>query len=168
MKKRYKVILVLLVLVVLSQIPFVYNRFRLSQVDTLIAAERRIRKPANTPGYQEYKGIIHVHTSVGGDSKGTREGLIAAAKANGDKFVFVTEHTSKVLDTSGKALNGIFEGIVFIGGHESSVIDENRFIFEGFEGATDLTYSPTHDFVDAAHKQGQPCYGHASRTKHRF
>ncbi len=155
MKKRYKVILVLLVLVVLSQLPFAYNRYSLSRVDSLIASQNRKRSPAKSSGFREYKGIIHVHTVVGGDGNGTYEGLVAGAKANGDDFVFVTEHTSQNRDTAGKALNGIRDGIVFIGGHESSVIDENRFVFEGFEGATKSTYTPTNEFIREAHNRGK-------------
>src|ERR1041385_5950297 len=84
-----------------SQAPFAYRRFQLKRLRTAIQQldSQRIAKDTASE-YVDYKGVIHVHTSLGGHSSGTFSELIAAAKANDLDFVIMTEHPQADFDTS--------------------------------------------------------------------
>jgi len=65
MKRR--ILLVFLVIVIVSQIPFAYRRYRLSRLNKTIQqlASQRITQQTEN-GYLDYRGVIHVHTALGG------------------------------------------------------------------------------------------------------
>ena len=66
MKRWKKLFLLLLVLVVLSQIPFAYRRYKLGRLYVAIQQLNSLRvQTANTNGEVELKGVIHVHSSLG-------------------------------------------------------------------------------------------------------
>ena len=57
--------------------------------------------PANTTpailvddGYEDYTGVIHVHTTYSHDAQGTFEGVVRAANAQRLDFVIITEHNT--------------------------------------------------------------------------
>src|SRR6185295_13076193 len=102
---RRKVFIILLGLIVLSQIPFAYRRYRLGRLRNTIQqlASQRVANE-NVTNYVDYQGVIHVHTSLGGHSTGTFSELIAAAKANQLAFVIMTEHPQAEYDTSALTL----------------------------------------------------------------
>lgn len=98
---RRKIIIILLALIILSQVPFAYRRYRLSRLRNTIqqlAAQRVTHE--NAGSYADYQGVIHVHTSLGGHSTGTFSELIAGAKANQLDFVIMTEHPQGEFDTA--------------------------------------------------------------------
>ena len=59
---KRKILIVILGLIVLSQIPFAYRRYRLRRLRNTIQqlAAQRI-PPAAENEYIDYKGVIHVH-----------------------------------------------------------------------------------------------------------
>src|SRR5256714_14405239 len=127
MKRR--ILIVILGLIVLSQIPFAYRRYRLRRLrDTIqqLAAQRI--PPALENEYVDYKGVIHVHTSLGGHSTGTFAELIAAAKANQLDFVIMTEHPQAEFDTSAMTLSGVRGGVLFVNGNEVVTANGGRFL----------------------------------------
>ncbi len=100
MKRWKKITLLLLVLLVLSQLPFIYRRHRLALLREAIArlnAERKVDQNSNP--FADYKGVIHVHSILGGHSTGGLSDIIRAARANALDFVIMTEHPSADLDT---------------------------------------------------------------------
>lgn len=116
---RRRFLIILLIVIVLSQIPFAYRRYRLGRLRTTIhqLASQRVASESATE-YVDYAGVIHVHTALGGHSSGTFSELIAAAKANNLTFVIMTEHPQGDFDTSAMTLNGVHAGVLFVNGSE--------------------------------------------------
>ena len=100
MKIRRLVLLVVALLLLLSQTPFAYRRYKLRRLSAGIQqlnSERRVPEPY---GFKDYKGVVHVHSFLGGHSSGSFSEIIAAAQANQLQFVIMTEHTEAHFDTA--------------------------------------------------------------------
>jgi hypothetical protein len=129
MKRWPKLLLVLLALVLLSQIPFAYRRYKLGRLQTAIQQLNASRIATTSDGkYIEYKGVAHVHSALGGHSHGTFEEIIAAAKANDLDFVLLTEHTAQLYNTADLTLKGEYAGIRFINGNEVNTSGADRLL----------------------------------------
>ena len=128
MKRRKKFTLILLVLLVLSQAPFAYRRYGLGRLGAAIDAlnSQRVAVPPAEEPLEEYAGVFHVHSFLGGHSPGTLEEIVRAAKAERLAFVVMTEHPSPRLDTAAATLNGIHDGVLFVGGSELVASDGGR------------------------------------------
>src|SRR5713101_10125057 len=110
--RRRRILIVMLGLVVLSQIPFVYRRYRLARLQKAIQQlESQRAAPQGESDFVDYQGVIHVHSFLGGHSTGTFAELIAAAKANQLDFVIMTEHPEPDFNTAAMTLNGMFGGV---------------------------------------------------------
>src|SRR5437763_7802973 len=126
---KRKILIVILGLIVLSQIPFAYRRYRLRRLRNTIqqlSAQRIPSSPENE--YIDYKGVIHVHSFLGGHSTGAFAELIAAAKANQLDFVIMTEHPQAEFDTSAMTLSGVHAGILFVNGNEVATASGDRLL----------------------------------------
>ncbi len=151
-----KILIAILVLFVLVQIPFIYRRFETGQLSGRIAEVNANRVERVRDGYREYKGIIHVHTSLGGHSTGHFDELIDAASANELDFVLMTEHYSDKFDTSALTLNGMYGGTLFVGGHEVDTADGDRFLLiPGSPDAASFRQTPTVEFLERVHSEGK-------------
>lgn len=129
MTRRRKFLLALLVILVLSQAPFAYRRYRLKRLQNTIQQLASQRVPNDTATeYVDYKGVIHVHTSLGGHSSGTFTELIAAAKSNDLDFVIMTEHPQAEFDTAAMTLSGVHAGVLFVNGNEVATADGDRLL----------------------------------------
>jgi len=127
--RRRKILIVMLGLVVLSQLPFVYRRYRLARLQKAIQQlESQRVAPQGESDFVDYQGVIHVHTALGGHSTGTFAELIAAAKANQLDFVIMTEHPQAEFDTSAMTLSGVHAGILFINGNEVATASGDRLL----------------------------------------
>jgi hypothetical protein len=137
MKRWQKLLLLLLALVLLSQVPFAYRRYRLGRLQTAIQQLNASRiATAGNGKYVEYKGVSHVHSALGGHSHGTFEEIIDAAKANELNFVLLTEHTAQLYNTADLTLKGDYAGILFINGNEVNPEGTDRvLLFPGLESA---------------------------------
>jgi hypothetical protein len=127
MKRRKKLSLILLVLVLLSQAPFAYRRYRLGRLNAVIQvlnSERRI--PDGTGRFAEYRGVVHVHSFLGGHSSGNFAEIISGAQANQLQFVIMTEHPEKDFNTAEMTLKGMHGGILFVNGNELSASNGDR------------------------------------------
>ncbi len=138
MTRSTKIFLVILAVVLLSQAPFIYRRFQLRQLNAAIQQVNMGRQvPADESGYAEYKGVMHVHSSLGGHSQGNFEEIIAAARANQLDFVGMTEHASANFNTAALGLKGTHGGVLFLNGNEVSTLNEDRLlIFPGDEASS--------------------------------
>lgn len=118
MKRWKKLSLVLLVLILLSQIPFAYRRYKLGQLHAAIQQVNSQRLPKQESKFTEYTGVMHVHSYLGGHSPGNFEEIIAAAQSNQLDFVVMTEHASDKFNTAAMTLKGRHGGILFLNGNE--------------------------------------------------
>lgn len=134
MKRWKKIALAALGLAVVSQAPFAYRRYRLGQLADAIAAVNASREPAAADdAFEEYAGVFHVHSSLGGHSPGRLEDIVRAAKSERLAFVVMTEHPSPSVDTAAATLRGTREGVLFVGGSELAASDGGRlFAAPGF------------------------------------
>lgn len=124
MRSKKFILLIVLLLLLLSQTPFVYRRYKLRR---LSAAVRQLNLQRHTTErFTEYKGVVHVHSFLGGHSTGTFAEIIAAAQANQLQFVIMTEHTEKDFDTAAMTLKGMHGGVLFINGNEVSAANGDR------------------------------------------
>jgi hypothetical protein len=152
--KRF--LLVLLVLLVLAQIPFIYRRYETGQLAQKIAAAGSQRVVNEDPNFKEYKGIIHAHTNLGGHSTGSFDEITSAANANGLDFVLMTEHFSEKLDTAAETLNGLYGKTLFIGGNEIETTDGDRFLLiPGGGETTKARMQGTTAFLEAAKRENK-------------
>lgn len=128
MKSRFKKLLIAVVLLVLViQLPFAYRRYKLRKLGAAIRQVNSQRTPPPPDNrYAEYKGVVHVHSFLGGHSSGTFQEIIDAAKANELNFVIMTEHTEKDFDTAAMTLTGMPEGVLFIPGQEKVAENGDR------------------------------------------
>jgi hypothetical protein len=128
MKRWKKILLVVVAVVLLAQIPFVYRRYQIGQLAGRIGELGAQRVSNENARYNEFRGIIHAHTNLGGHSTGTFEELIGASAANELDFVLLTEHTAALFDTSAQTLKGAYGGTLFVGGQETDTASGDRFL----------------------------------------
>ena len=157
--KRLRIaLLVLLALAVLSQLPFIYRRRELgnlrAQIETL--KNNRAQNEAREDEYRDYRGVIHVHSSLGGHSTGTPRAIITAAQANELHFVVMTEHPAREFDTAALTLNGAHGGVLFIGGSEvAAASGERLLLFPGGLSPQTNTIQTANDVMSAERAGGQ-------------
>jgi hypothetical protein len=129
MKRWKKLSLLLLVIVALSQIPFAYRRYKLGRLHAAIQQLNSQRiQTADTSGVAELKGVIHVHSSLGGHSAGNFNDIISAAQSNQLDFVVMTEHALANFNTADMTLKGEHGGVLFVNGNEVSTATGDRLL----------------------------------------
>ena len=128
MRSKKFILLVVLFLLLLSQIPFAYRRFKLRRLSNAIQQLNSQRTPAPPNGFKDYKGVVHVHSFLGGHSAGTFSEIISAAQSNQLQFVIMTEHTEKEFDTAAMTLKGTHGGVLFVNGNETSAENGDRLL----------------------------------------
>ena len=129
MKRWKKLLLGLLLIVLLSQIPFACRRYRLGRLHAaiqLLNSQRRI--PETNNKLAEYKGVVHVHSFLGGHSTGGFAEIISGAQANQLQFVIMTEHPAKDYNTAEMTLKGFHGSVLFVNGNEVRSVDGDRLL----------------------------------------
>lgn len=158
MSRRKKIALALLVLLISSQAPFIYRRHQLGRLDERIKQleAARVAAPDDDP-FDEYAGVLHVHSSLGGHSPGTLDEIVAAAKANRLAFVVMTEHPSSAVNTAEATLRGTHDGIIFINGSELVAEGGQRIIVApGFASPAPVADRvPAGELVEKARAKGR-------------
>lgn len=153
---KRKILLTALGLVVVSQLLFAFRRYRLSRLHNSIqqlASQRTVQPPESE--YLDYKGVIHVHSSLGGHSTGNFAELIAAAKINQLDFVIITEHPQADFETSAMTLNGTHAGVLFVNGNEVTTADGDRLLLiPGSADAALMNAKSTSEVVDKQKASG--------------
>jgi hypothetical protein len=155
MKRWKKIALALFVVALLSQVPFAYRRYRLGRLGAAVDAVNSVREGVPPEdGYEDYAGVFHVHSALGGHSTGRLEDIVRAAKDDGLAFVLMTEHPSPIVNTAGATLSGMHEGVLFVGGSELAASDGGRlFVLPGVEAVT--PNPPLRDLVARAKADGR-------------
>lgn len=158
MRRLLKLLAFVLVFALLSQTPFIYRRYRLGRLNAKIQELNGARSVQVDPAYADYKGVIHVHSFLGGHSTGTFAEIERAAQANGLAFVVMTEHPSNDYDTRALTLRGQRSGVLFVQGSETSESAEDRLLTFGGTSATGdaaAASSSTQESIDRAKAAGQ-------------
>lgn len=155
MKLWKKILLVLLAVFLLAQIPFVYNRYKFGQLNEKINQLQTQRIENTDSNYKDYKGVIHVHTAIGGHSTGTFDELIDAAGKNNLDFVVMTEHTAALYDTSALTLQGDINKTLFINGQEVETATDRFLLLPGSRDAGKANKILTPDFLREIHAQNK-------------
>jgi hypothetical protein len=153
---KRKILIAILGLVILSQLPFAYRRYRLRRLNNTIQQLAAQRLPPSTErDYTDYKGVIHVHTFLGGHSNGNFAELISGAKANQLDFVIMTEHPQAEFDTSAMTLVGMHAGILFVNGNEVSTANGDRLLLiPGQPTAASMSSQTTQQVIDQQRNAG--------------
>lgn len=157
-KRRWTIALsALLALLLLSQLPALYKRHQLASLRHAIEALKQKRAAAALDpnnAYADYRGVIHVHSSLGGHSTGKLSDIVEAAHNNLLDFVLMTEHPSKDMDTSAQTLDGMHGGVLFIAGSEIDATGGDRLLITGKQpDAQALNHNDpllTQKFIDEA------------------
>lgn len=157
MRTLRKILLILLAVLIAVQVPFVYRRHQIGQLaERILAGQSRVDERRTLAGYTEYKGVMHVHTFLGGHSTGTFEELITAANANDLDFVMMTEHYDQAYDTAALTLNGTYGKTLFVNGQEVDTNDGGRFLLlPGTPEAPSFARLDSKAFLDKIHSEGR-------------
>ncbi len=156
MKLWKKILLALLAIILLVQIPFIYNRFQTGKLADKIAALENYKANQTHQNYRDLKGVIHVHTGLGGHSTGGFDELIEGAAANDLDFVVMTEHVTKNYDSSALTLNGFYGNTLFVGGNELDTKSEDRFLLINSDAdAQTANLTETPEFLKKVHDKNQ-------------
>lgn len=150
-----RALLVILILLAAAQIPFIYRRYKTGKLAERITRLQSARTGPNNTGYTDYKGVIHVHTGIGGHSTGRFDELLDGAKANALDFVVMTEHVTPRYDTSDLTLNGVYDGTLFIGGNEMDTADDRLLLVPGEADAAGFYKLATPAFLERIHAENR-------------
>ncbi len=151
MKLWKKIVLVLFCVLLLAQIPFIYRRYQLGKLADKISLLESQKTENINSNYDDYKGVIHVHTFLGGHSTGGFDELIDGARKNNLDFVVMTEHTTELYDTSAQTLQGIRGGVLFVGGQEVETTADRFLLVPGSAEAAQAKQLQTSDFLRKNH-----------------
>jgi len=128
-KKIFKFLLwilgFILLLMVISFSPGVWHNWvTYPKYEREITAFQKLRKePVPLTKLNTYRGVMHVHSYLSHDSKGTLDDIIPAAKTDGIDFIFLTDHPHGRLDTLPKGYHGYFNGVLIEPGTENDGFD---------------------------------------------
>jgi hypothetical protein len=154
---KRKLLIAILGLVIVSQIPFAYRRYRLRRLRNTIQqlSAQRTAASSNESEFVDYQGVIHVHSSLGGHSTGNFAELIAAAKSNQLDFVIMTEHPQQDFDTAAMTLSGMHAGVLFMNGNEVATSNGDRLLLiPGSPDAASDNTKTTQEIIDKQRSSG--------------
>ncbi|MBI3811024.1 MAG: CehA/McbA family metallohydrolase [Nitrospirae bacterium] len=86
------------------------------QKDEITGLQQSRRAIPSVGGYRDFPGVVHVHSLLSHDSKGTMDEIIEGAKQAGLAFVVMTDHHNPRIYR--QAFEGWFDGILVIRGSE--------------------------------------------------
>ena len=156
MKLWKKILLIVLAVILPAQIPFIYSRFQTGRLAEKINQLETQRTSLSNQNYNDFKGVIHVHTFLGGHSTGGFDELISGAANNNLDFVVMTEHTTENYNTSALTLNGFYGKTLFVGGNELNTGDGNRFLLiNGSSEAHQANKQNAAEFLQKAHSENK-------------
>ena len=89
----------------------------------IINFQKLRKEPAPITKLNTYRGVMHVHSYLSHDSKGTLDDIISASKTDGIDFIFLTDHPHGRLDTLPKGYRGIYNGVLIESGTENDGFD---------------------------------------------
>ncbi len=142
-----KILLALFAVILLAQIPFVYRRYQYGQLAGKINSLQTQRNEIADKKFNDFAGVIHVHTLLGGHSTGNFDELVEGAAKNNLDFVVMTEHTAEFYDTSALTLNGVFDGVLFVNGQEVETATDRFLLVPGSADSNRANKISTAEFL---------------------
>jgi len=85
-----------------------------------LALRAALQPVALDTGYKDFRAVMHAHSRLSHDSRGTPEEILDAAKRTGTRLVMMTEHPDPKFDWFKEGLSGLKEGVLFVPGAETS------------------------------------------------
>jgi len=83
------------------------------------AFRKTVTAVAPADGYRELRAVIHSHSLLSHDSRGTLEQMVAAARATGTDVVMLSDHPSQQHDVLTEGFSGMHDGVLFFPGAET-------------------------------------------------
>jgi len=94
------------------------------QLEKEVNEFQKLRKePAILTTLNTYRGVLHAHSYLSHDSKGTLNDLVSAAKSDDIDFIFLTDHPRGNIDTIPKGFKGNYDGVLIEPGSEKQGFD---------------------------------------------
>jgi hypothetical protein len=87
--------------------------------DAVIALNSQRQPVKLTTDWQDYRVLVHVHSSLSHDSRGTLDEIVAAAKATGVRALLFTEHPGPNFDYFTDGHRGLVDDVLLIPGAET-------------------------------------------------
>ncbi len=129
-KKTIKIVLlfisvIIIFLIIIAFAPGVWKHWvTYPKYDKEIVELQKLRKePSPVTNLKTWRGVMHAHSYLSHDSRGTLNDIIPAAKADGIDFVFLTDHPKGDIDTIPKGYKGYYEGVLIEPGSEKQGFD---------------------------------------------
>jgi hypothetical protein len=92
---------------------------RLKQVREAVEALRTERTAVKLQtGFEDIRALLHVHSQLSHDSRGTIDEILAAAKATRTRVIMFTEHPAEHYDYIADGHSGLRDGVLLIPGAE--------------------------------------------------
>jgi hypothetical protein len=114
------------------------------------AAYAQARQPVTLKsGLNDYRCVLHAHSDLSHDSRGTVKEIAEAAKAEGVAAVFLTNHPKKEVDVVAAGPKGVVDGILFFSGAEA-----NGFLLFPGDGKLPPLDVPDQALVDSVNRTG--------------
>lgn len=115
-----------------------------------VAAFAKARRPVTLKtGYNDYRCVIHAHSYLSHDSRGTIQEIAAAAKAAGVDAVFLSNHPKPDVDVVTFGQKEPVQGVLFVAGAET-----NGFLVYPSDGRLPSLNVAEQPFVDSVAKSG--------------
>lgn len=94
---------------------------RLESLRQALRTVRMDRRPTPTlAGYQDVRGVVHAHSAISWDSRGTHQEILQAARSAGLHWLAMTDHNDPRIFTEGKGFWGWHGDLLVIRGAELS------------------------------------------------
>lgn len=122
---------------------------------------KTLAAPAGNDGYQDLRAVIHSHSLLSHDSRGTLEQMVEGAKASGTDVVMLSDHPSQQHNVITEGFSGLHDGVLFFPGAET----RNNLIYSpvSIDPAAPQTEQALIDLVDA--KGGTIFLSHVEEIK---
>ena len=125
---RYLIILIagflLVALFVMFSVPLWHHWMTYPRMEKEVNEFQKLRKePESLTKLFTYRGLMHAHSYLSHDSKGTLDDIIPAAKSDGIDFIFLTDHPRGNIDTIPKGYHGYYDGVLIESGSEKQGFD---------------------------------------------
>ena len=116
--------LILITLIILFTPAVWHHWVTYPQLEKEVNAFQKLRKePTILTTLNTYRGVLHAHSYLSHDSKGTLNDLVSAAKSDGIDFIFLTDHPRGNIDTIPKGFKGNYDGVLIEPGSEKQGFD---------------------------------------------
>ncbi|MDB4583150.1 hypothetical protein N9164_08360 [Draconibacterium sp.] len=122
LKMLLGIIAIIIVIALIYTAPWLWRRISVypKLEKEKVAIQSTYKKPSNYIPKTDYNGIIHMHSYWSHDSRGMLKEILPAAKKAKLEFLFFSDHPHSKIDTFPRSYSGIFDGIIFEPGTETS------------------------------------------------